>query len=227
MSQTLLVTDQNVRVLLGDTGEMGYAITSERLRPIIRGVVRRWAMWLAVEEDWDEQVVSFTPGDQEVTIAGLEFNRLSGFRDQNTGRVLVRVTAEQMVQLISGETDVAGTLLGDPVYYNLTENNGNVLVKIWPAAARAVGIDILVSNAPPETLTDATSYDFTKHAMTGIEAQSAAEAARVMTPANRERLGITPDAVAGWQAIAAEVKAGEYTRLGRMRDASHIPAQVN
>jgi len=225
MSQTLAVTEENVRALNGDQDAASYGLSSERLRVIIRGVVRRWAMWLAVEEDWDEGVFTVAQGDSEVTNS-FEYNRLLGFRSTNTGRILQRVTAEQMVNLVSGEVDTA-VPLGEPQYYTLTENNGVVLLKVWPAASETVTYDVLVSNPAPETLTDATSYDFSKHAMTGIEAQAAAEGSRAMKPGDRERLGITPEAVAGWASTAREVMAGEKTRLGRMRDASHIPAQVN
>jgi len=226
LSQTLAVTEANVRALNGDQDAAAYGLSSERLRNVIRGVVRRWAMWLAVGEVWEEGSVWDIAAGENLDNSGVEYNRVIAVRNLNTGRIMDRVTAEQMDAMRDGEL-TANPILGDPWAYTLTDLDGLTYIKVYPGAKVLTSIGALVSNVVPETLTDATSYDFTKHAMTGIEAQAAVEASRSMKPSDRERLGITPEAVQGWASVAAEVMAGEKQRLGRMRDPSHIPAQVN
>lgn len=230
MSQTLAVTEDNTRALSGDQDAASYALSSERLRVLIRSIVRRWAMWLAVPELWDGGIYTIAVGDNEDN-SGVEYNRILAVRNVITGRTMTRLTPEQLDLMRYGEIgsveNVPNPNTGDPLFYALTDFTGLTFIKVYPSARIVTNLDALVSNVPPETLTDATSYSFTKHAMNGIEAQAAAEGARAMKPGDRERLGITPEAVAGWSGVAAEVMAGEKTRLGRMRDPSHIPAQVN
>ena len=225
MSQTLAVTEDNVRALNGDQDAASYGLPSERLRVIIRGIVRRWAMWLAVPELWDLGIYTIAAGDNEDN-SGVEYNRIVALRNSETGKLMTSRTSEQLDALRDGEVP-SNPILGAPRAYAMTDLTGLTYIKVYPGAKNDTNIDALVSNVVPETLTDATSYSFSKHAMTGIEAQAAAEASRAMKPGDRERLGITPEAVSGWMGVAAEVLAGEKTRLGRMRDPSHIPAQVN
>ena len=219
MSQTVLTTHDDVRLLLGEDDPSNYAVESERVKLMIARRAQQIGARIGMGNAWVTSAFTLTAGSlADYTLPGsLTYARVIALRIAATGQSMERMDFDLINRMREGLKS-GDSASGDPRYYALWEDAAqlvNVRIERIPSEARA--IDVLRAVLPTGVYTDATAIPFSDLALAALEQDVALECWALMTDEQRAERHLGKEVAQLWADTSKRAILDEIARLNRLK----------
>ena len=211
MSQTRLVTEQNVRYLIDDLDPDDYAISSVRMHQYLQGQMQLLGgrMILPMEAVTSVAVVA---GTYDYTLTGTVGDVRQVLWNAN-GLVLEPLSFDELNETFRQDTALNYTATV-PMCWALYETSAQASkLRIAPTPAASGTLKVYYGVIPASLTADSSTIPFSAPMLRILERMVASECVTVMSPEDRKRRMIGTGVVAMWQRATEMGIANENFRM--------------